>query len=324
MKIISDYINKKTEIMNEAVQERHILKFIKQLSSMGYKLTDIFSYSPNFKISDMDGTRVKEYNYVDQSVLNDVKKKIKNGGYMFWGILDDKVTIISTDSYYPIFVPVEKKNPGDSLDRMKRKNPLYYYEYGRQSESARLSAKIDAFSKCDAIWEFKLNESDKNLYNLRNDRIKSQEDVWDNSPEFYAKWLEKNKQRYIAALASLKISKYDMSKVTKRLSSISNDICNILLDLNMNMNIYADNFSYTYSCQKLTLLIQDAFKKINDLMEIQKDINSETGRRYYDIEKKSAEFDKKLVVLLELLEKTEKSIEEVEDMKKRYFKNQNE
>ena len=319
MKIISDYINKKTEIMNEAVQERHILKFIKQLSSMGYKLTDVFSYSPNFKISDMDGTRVKEYNYVDQSVLNDVKKKIKNGGYMFWGILDDKGTIISTDSYYPIFVPVEKKNSGDSLDRMKRKNPLYYYEYGRQSESARLSAKIDAFSKCDAIWEFKLNESDKNLYNLRNDRKKSQEDVWDNSPEFYAKWLENNKQRYIAALASLKISKYDMSKVTKRLSSISNDICNILLDLNTNMNIYADNFSYTYGCQKLTLLIQDAFKKINDLMEIQKDINSETGRRYYDIEKKSVEFDKKLVILLELLEKTEKAIEEVEDMKKRYF-----
>ena len=323
MKIISDYINKKTEIMNEAVQERHILKFIKQLSSMGYNLTDIFSYSPNFKISDMDGTRVKEYNYVDQSVLNDVKKKIKNGGYMFWGILDDKVTIISTDSYYPIFVPVEKKNPGDSLDRMKRKNPLYYYKYGRQSESARLSDKINAFSKCDAIWEFKLNESDKNLYDLRMDRKKSQEDVWDNSPEFYAKWLEKNKQRYIVALASLKISKYDMSKVTKRLSSISNDICNILLDLNMNMNIYADNFSYTYGCQKLTLLIQDAFKKINDLMEIQKDINSETGRRYYDIEKKSVEFDKKLASLLELLEKTEKAIEEVEDMKKRYFKNQN-
>lgn len=323
MKIISDYINKKTEIMNEAVQERHILKFIKQLSSMGYNLTDVFGDSPNFKISDMDGTRVKEYNYVDQSVLNDVKKKIKNGGYMFWGILDDKVTIISLDSYYLIFVPVEKKNPEDSLDRMKRKNPLYYYEYGRQSESARLSAKIDAFSKCDAIWEFKLNESDKNLYNLRNDRKKSQEDVWDNSPEFYAKWLEKNKQRYIAALASLKISKYDMSKVTKRLSSISNDICNILLDLNTNMNIYADNFPYTYGCQKLTLLIQDAFKKINDLIEIQKDINSETGRRYYDIEKKSVEFDKKLVALLELLEKTEKAIKEVEDLKKDILKKQN-
>ena len=110
MKIISDYINKKTEILNEAVQERHILKFIKQLSSMGYNLTDVFGESPNFKISDMDGTRVKEYNYVDQSVLNDVKKKIKNGGYMFWGILDDKVTIISLNSYYLIFVPVEKKN----------------------------------------------------------------------------------------------------------------------------------------------------------------------------------------------------------------------
>lgn len=323
MKIISDYINKKTEILNEAVQERHILKFIKQLSSMGYNLTDIFSYSPNFKISDMDGTRVKEYNYVDQSVLNDVKKKIKNGGYMFWGILDDKVTIISTDSYYPIFVPVEKKNPGDSLDRMKRKNPLYYYEYGRQSNASRIADEIDAFSKCDAIWEFKLNDSDKNLYNLRNDRKKSQEDVWDNSPEFYAEWLEKNKQRYIAALASLKISKYDMSKVTKRLSSISNDICNILLDLNTNMNIYADNFSYTYGCQKLTLLIQDAFKKINALIEIQKDINSETGRRYYNIEKKSVEFDKKLVILLELLEKTEKAIKEVEDLKKDILKKQN-
>ena len=114
-----------------------------------------------------------------------------------------------------------------------------------------------------------------------------------------------------------------MSKVTKRLSAISNDICNILLDLNTNMNIYADNFPYTYGCQKLTLLIQDAFKKINDLIEIQKDINSETGRRYYDIEKKSVEFDKKLVSLLELLEKTEKAIEEVEDLKKDILKKQN-
>lgn len=323
MKTISEYINAHKEILNEAVQERHILKFIKQLSSIGYKLTDVFGYTPNFKISDMDGTRVKEYNYVDQSVLNDVKKKIKNGGYMFWGILDDKVTIISTDSYYLTFVPVEKKNPGDSLEQTKRKNPLYYNDYGRQSESARLSAKIDAFSKCDAIWEFKLNESDNSLYKLRIERQKSQEDVWDNSPEFYAKWLAKNKQRYVAALTSLKISKYDISKVTKRLSTISNDICNILLDLNTNMNIYADDFSYNYRCQNLTKMIQDAFGKINALIEIQKDINAEEGRQYMHIEEKSAEFDKKLVALLELLEKTEKAIEEIEDMKKDILKKQN-
>ena len=59
------------------------------------------------------------------------------------------------------------------------------------------------------------------------------------------------------------------------------------------------------------------------MIEIQKDINSETGRRYYDIEKKSAEFDKKLVALLELLEKTEKAIKEVEDLKKDILKKQN-
>ena len=59
------------------------------------------------------------------------------------------------------------------------------------------------------------------------------------------------------------------------------------------------------------------------MIEIQKDINSETGRRYYDIEKKSVEFDKKLVALLELLEKTEKAIKEVEDLKKDILKKQN-
>ena len=67
----------------------------------------------------------------------------------------------------------------------------------------------------------------------------------------------------------------------------------------------------------------DEVVKMPNLIEIQKDINSETGRRYYDIEKKSVEFDKKLVALLELLEKTEKAIKEVEDLKKDILKKQN-
>ena len=40
MKIISDYINKKTEIMNEAVQERNILKIIKQMNFLLKNLKD--------------------------------------------------------------------------------------------------------------------------------------------------------------------------------------------------------------------------------------------------------------------------------------------
>mgnify|MGYP006962936740 CR=1 FL=1 len=284
MKNISEYINVETnkEFLNEAVQERHVLALIKQLSSFGFSIKDIFGRTPDFKISDMDGSRVKEYNYIDNKVLNDVKKKLRSGGYMFWGILDDKIAIVLINSYGVYFVPTEKPASKNRSD-WEYKNPVYFNIYANKSETSKLDVKINAISECDEIWEFRLNSNDIQLHKLRFDRQNSKKDVWDNSPEFYAKWLEKNRKKYIAALAIVRSSKtIDVAKITKRISVVSSEICSLLSDLSANMSIYAYDFLYNCDCNQLSTSMGKIFNKVALITDAQKELTRSAELNYTD------------------------------------------
>ena len=264
--------NENIEILNEAVMERHLLAFIKQLSKDGLTLKDVFGKVPDFNIAEMDASRVKVYDYVDDKLMKDIKKKIKALGYIFFGILDDKVTIVLIYNRDIIFVPFRKQG-GDSTYTVQRENPLYYNVYASDSKTVVLDKKVDALSKCDEIWEFKMNNKDFGLYGQRVDRREAQEDVWDNSPEFYAKWIEKNRKKYIAELAKIHASKtIDIAKLTKRLSDLSSKITDLLADLSKNMNKYAQDCTYNNICQQLPQSLARIFNKMSLLVDYQRDL----------------------------------------------------
>lgn len=264
--------NENIEILNEAVMERHLLAFIKQLSKDGLSLKDVFGKVPDFNIAEMDGSRVKVYDYVDDKLMKDIKKKIKALGYIFFGILDDKVTIVLINNRDVVFVPFRKQG-NDSTYSVQRENPLYYNVYSRESKTDILDKKVDALSKCDEIWEFKMNNKDFGLYGQRIDRHKAQEDVWDNSPEFYAKWIDKNRKKYIAELAKIHASKtIDIAKLTKRLSDLSAKITDLLADLSKNMNKYAQDFTFNNTCVELPQSLARIFNKMSLLVDYQRDL----------------------------------------------------
>lgn len=264
--------NENIEILNEAVMERHLLAFIKQLSKDGLSLKDVFGKVPDFNIAEMDGSRVKVYDYVDDKLMKDIKKKIKALGYIFFGILNDKVTIVLINNRDVVFVPFRKQG-NDSTYSVQRENPLYYNVYSRESKTDILDKKVDALSKCDEIWEFKMNNKDFGLYGQRIDRHKAQEDVWDNSPEFYAKWIDKNRKKYIAELAKIHASKtIDIAKLTKRLSDLSAKITDLLADLSKNMNKYAQDFTFNNTCVELPQSLARIFNKMSLLVDYQRDL----------------------------------------------------
>lgn len=264
--------NENIEILNEVVMERHLLAFIKQLSKDGLTLKDVFGKVPDFNIAEMDGSRVKVYDYVDDKVMKDIKKKIKTLGYIFFGILNDKVTVVLINNRDVIFVPFRKRG-NDSVYTVQRENPLYYNVYASDSKTVVLDKKVDALSKCDEIWELKMNNKDFGLYGQRIDRHKAQEDVWDNSPEFYAKWIEKNRKKYIAELAKIHASKtIDIAKLTKRLTDLSSKITDLLADLSKNMNKYASDFTYNNTCAELPQSLARVYNKMSLLVDYQRDL----------------------------------------------------
>ena len=97
--------------------------------------------------------------------------------------------------------------------------------------------------------------------------------MWENTPEFYAKVLQDNLERYKTKGAMLRMQKgSEFESVMKEVNKFINNVTELLLDMHKNMA--PDKWGYQYECEELMMDANNystrILDNIGDVLEAQR------------------------------------------------------
>lgn len=265
-------IEQELEMLTESVVEKHLQKLIDQLKKYGYSAKDLFKIAP-VAWDKIDTSRVTVYrDPSDKSEIKEYTNCVKDGDYIVLGIKDEQFGVMFYKGNIT-YLPTDDKHKGKMLNSWDMRSGSEFWRKDNSQRSIKTKAE-DMLSIADEVIVIdakgKLNTS-KMQYN----RKASQDGVWDNTPEFYAKWLKNNISKYKKKIEVIRAQKNDdfvplSEKVMQTMELISKE----MIDMHKNSEYgqWGYNSDLRYALSRINSRCQYAFNQLDDILRAKHDL----------------------------------------------------
>lgn len=253
MQTFKESLHVNSDIVLESVIDKHIQMLINQLVKLHTKPKEVFD-KLRINADKVDPSRLRVYKIIDRDTIKDVEKAMGEKNKYIFGIKDEMVCVIynttlenprTEDSY--IWLPTKEGQVFGDYGDIMWKNPLWTYKENTKNISRR--AKL--FENCDEIWILDYSTSLQRT-DIQRKRKELKDGMWENTPEFYAKVLQDNLERYKTKGAMMRMQKgSEFESVMKEVNKFINNVTELLLDMHKNMA--PDKWGYQYECKELMM-----------------------------------------------------------------------
>lgn len=324
-------IEQELEMLTESVIEKHLQKLIDQLKKYGYSAKELFKIAP-IAWDKIDASRVTVYrDPSDKSEIKEYTNCVKDDNYVVFGVLNDKVGVMFYKGVIT-YLPTDDRHKGKMLNSWDMRNGSEFWRKDNYQRSIKTKA-ADMLGIADEVWV--INAQGKlSTTKLQNDRKASQDGVWDNTPEFYAKWLKKNIEKYKKKIEVIRAQKSDdFVPLSEKVMQVIDMISKEMIDMHKNSEYgqwgYIGDLRYALSringkCQYAFNQLDDIIRAKHELEEAKRNVKEygehspESAENY--ISSYSKRYNSNIQALKSRLQEIEEMFEEYKQEKEKYIK----
>ena len=273
MRTIKEDIQYKNSIVLESVIEPHMRKLIDQLNKTGTNPKDLIS-ELYIALDKIDASRVRVI-YDPKDHKREIDNMLGDMRYMIFAIKNDEIQFVSDVTGMRnrdiIFIP---RNPGDKLDDQWRLAGRCFISDARNKFKSK-AKRLECFLDADELWVVDL----KHMFTsqMRVDRAERQKGSWENTPEFYAQWLEKNLKRYKDKINKLRASSgASFEEVTNKFNAFTKKVTEFIAKYNTYLGSvvgYRDN-SIENKTHELMNVMRDCFTYMMRAIDYKENLNN--------------------------------------------------
>ena len=265
-------IENELEMIIESVVEKHLQKLIDQLKRYGYPAKELFKIAP-VAWDKIDASRVTVYrDPSDKSEIKEYTNCVKDDNYVVFGILDDQAGVMFYNGNIT-YLPTDDRHKGKMLSSWDIRSASPFWKKDNRQRSIKTKAE-DMLSIADEVWVIDTKGKLKTK-ELKRSRVVAQQDVWDNTPEFYAEWLRKNIQKYKKKMEVIRAQKNDdfvplSEKVMQLMDLISKEM--IEMHKNSEYGQWGYNSDLRYDLSRINSQCHYAFGQLDDILRAKHDL----------------------------------------------------
>lgn len=265
-------IENELEMLTESVIEKHLQKLIDQLKKYGYSAKELFKIAP-VVWDKIDASRVTVYrDPSDKSEIKEYTNCVKDDNHIVFGVLNNQIGVMFYKGNIT-YLPTDDKHKGKMLNSWEMRSSSEFWRKDNSQRSIKTKAE-DMLSIADEV--IVINAKGKlSTTRLQYNRKSSQEGVWDNTPEFYAKWLKNNINKYKKKIEVIRAQKSDeflplSEKVMQVLEMISKEM--IEMHNNSEYGQWGYNADLRYALSRINSRCQYAFNHLDDILRSKRDL----------------------------------------------------
>lgn len=265
-------IEQELEMLTESVVEKHLQKLIDQLKKYGYSAKELFKIAP-IAWDKIDASRVKVYrDPSDKSEIKEYTEYVRDDNYIVFGVLNDQVGVMFYKGNIT-YLPTNDKHKGKMLSSWDMRSGSEFWRKDNSQRSIKTKAE-DMLSIADEV--IVINAKGKlSTTKLQYNRKSSQEGVWDNTPEFYAKWLKNNINKYKKKIEVIRAQKGDeFLPLSEKVMQILEMISKEMIDMHNNSEYgqWGFNADLRYALSRINSRCQYAFNQLDDILRSKRDL----------------------------------------------------
>ena len=255
-------------IICEALFEKHMKKVVDQLIKCGHKPKVLFEKC-GFMVDKIDASKVRVI-YDPEESMNKIVKAMEDPYNAVFAIKNDIICCVwlSTGgrtgwSFLPT-KPEHKDLPFDSY-LARRDSPLYsWYEGGR---SVKSEARM--LEHADEVWIVNAKGA-LHKRALRDERYEAKRGMWENTPEYYAKVLKQNLERYRRKIHLIRMEKGSLFEgIVKEIEDFIPKVTELLLDMHKNIgqDKWGSNYGISERISDLNRLATNFLSTLNRIVQ---------------------------------------------------------
>ena len=324
-------IENELEMLTESVIEKHLQKLIEQLKRFDYPIKSLFKIAP-IAWDKIDASRVTVYrDPSDSSEIKEYISFVRDDDYIVFGIKDGLFGVMFYKGVVT-YLPTKDKHKGKILNSIESRRENEFFKYDMFQKNIKTKAK-DMLSNADEV--IVINTKGKlNISNLKNSRVISQQGVWENTPEFYAKWLKNNIDKYKKKVEVIRAQKNDeFVPLSEKVMQIMELISKEMIDLHKNSEYgqWGHNSDLNYSLSYINGRCQLAFNDLDNVLHAKKELEKAKndievygevlGSAENYISKYSKNYNSKIQVLKDRLQDIEDLFAKYKQEKESYIEN---
>lgn len=265
-------IENELEMLTESIIEKHLQKLIDQLKRYGYPAKELFKIAP-VAWDKIDASRVTVYrDPSDKSEIKEYTNYVKYDNYIVFGILNDQVGVMFYNGNIT-YLPTDDRHKGKTLNSWDIRGGSEFWRKDNSQRSIKTKAE-DMLSIADEVWV--INAQGKlNTKKLQYNRKASQDGVWDNTPEFYAKWLKNNISKYKKKIEVIRAQKNDdFVPLSEKVMQVMELISKEMIDMHKSSEYgqWGYNSDLRYSLSRINSRCQYAFSQLDDILRAKRDL----------------------------------------------------
>lgn len=284
----------------ESVFERHIKKLIEQFNKYDKEpskhIREFFKLC-GIAFDTIDASKIAIYDRLDKEAERDIKDCYEDNNKIVIGCMKHPNT--GEDMVVGAYIAKNRNNrnanswcffptkEGDMFGHWDciSHNPLKNYQENSRSKFAQ------TFKKCSEIWI--IDTRGINVAELQKARTNAKYGVWENTPEFYAKFAKKNIERYKQLAAKMKMEKgSDFEQLLKESDELVQLLYETMMDLHRHMAIgdYGQSDRVAYAAQEFNSNVSYVLQRMNEVLRQQKQYedakkwDAKYGERANDLE----------------------------------------
>lgn len=310
------------DIICESLFEKHMKKVVDQLVKFGHKPKELFSMLC-FKVDKIDASRVRVIHDPEDS-MSKIIKSMEEPSDVIFAIKDGFVCCVWTSSPRNgwIWLPTHishKETPLDSW-ASRRDNPLYkWYDSGRRS----IKSEARMLEYADEVWIVDAKGVLSKRV-LQKERADAKYGRWENTPEFYAKVLEQNLERYKKKIQMIRMDKGSLfEKVVKDIEEFVPKVTALLFDMHKNIGQgeWGSNHRISEHISELNRITSNFFYILNKIVQNKKS-HEEWNRNGYSASTYHLRaYNEELDSLRESIVKSQKMYDDILEMIKNFETN---
>lgn len=266
-------IENELELITESVVEKHIQKLIDQLKRYGQPTKILFNAVP-VAWDKIDASRVTVYrDPSDKSEIKEYSEYAKDEDYVVFGIIDDQVGVMFFKGKSIMYLPTDDRHKGKFLDSWEMRSSSPFWKKDNNQKSIKTKA-ADMLSLADEVWVIDI-KGKLGTAKLKFERAASKAGSWDNTPEFYAGWLNKNIQRYKKKIEVIRAQKNDdFVPLSEKVLQVIEMISKEMIDMHKNSEPgqWGYNSDLRYELGRINSKCQYAFSQLSDIIRAKHDL----------------------------------------------------
>lgn len=265
-------IENELEMLTESIIEKHLQKLIDQLKRYGYSAKELFKIAP-VAWDKVDASRVTVYrDPSDKSEIKEYTDCVKDENCLVFGILNDQVGVMFYKGNIT-YLPTDAKHKGKMLSSWDMRSGSEFWRKDNSQRSIKTKAE-DMLSIADEVWVINI-KGKLNTNELKRSRTISQQGVWDNTPEFYAKWLKNNISKYKKKIEVIRAQKNDdFVPLSEKVMQVMELISKEMIDMHKNSEYgqWGYNSDLRYALSRINSRCQYAFNQLDDILRAKHDL----------------------------------------------------